>query len=76
MTLWGYSTFSRSCWRVLEGSLPVSGPGGEMPKADVEGDDEMIWGWEKELESGTGGELFLCGIGTAGVREVGGPGGD
>ena len=47
-----------------------------MPKADVEGDEEMIWGWEKELESGRGGELFLCGIGTAAVRDVGAPGSD
>jgi hypothetical protein len=76
MTLWGYNTFSRSCWRDLEGGLPASGPGGEIPKADVEGDEEMIWGWEKELEIGRGGELLLCGIGTAAVRDVGGPGGD
>ena len=42
MTLWGYKTFSRSCWRDLEGSLPARVPGGEMPKADVEGDEERI----------------------------------
>ena len=42
MTLWGYKTFSRSCWRDLEGSLPAKVPGGEMPKADVEGDEERI----------------------------------
>lgn len=46
-----------------------------MPKTDVEGEEDRTWGWEKELVSGTGGELFLCGMGTAAVREVGAAGG-
>ena len=77
MTLWGYRTFSRSCWKDLTGGLPARVPGGEMPKADVEGDDEerTCWEWENELVSGTGGELLLCGMGTAAVRDVGALGG-